>query len=117
MITEYTHFSFHIVSLSDLQSSEEVDFVLGQPLTLFFQSINISVQAIRWGIARVGGDDSSFLMEYLNPVDVNRVFNEGGSGAFKFTCFYRQSPITTVGALGLNLRGNLGMSSRKVVAF
>ena len=106
MITEYTHFSFHIVSLSDLQSTKEVDFVLGQPLKLFFQSINISVQAIRWGIASVG-DDSSFPREYLNPVDVNEVFNKIGSGAFKFTCFYRQSPITTVGALGLNLRGNL----------
>ena len=96
-----------LVSLSDLQTSQNINFVVGQNLVLFFQNVIINVQAIRWGIGAVSADSTSFLKEYLNPVNINKVFNDFGSGAHKLSCFYRESPITIVGSLALNLRGRI----------
>ena len=96
-----------LVSLSDLQTSQNINFVVGQNLVLFFQNVNISVQAIRWGIGAVSADSTSFLKEYLNPVNINKVFNDFVSGAYELSCFYRESPITIVGSLALNLRGKI----------
>ena len=92
------------MSLSDLQTSQNINFVVRENLILFFQNVIINVQAVRWRIGAISADSTRFLKEYLNPVNINKVFNDFGSGAYKLSCFYRESPITIVGSLALNLR-------------
>ena len=96
-----------IVALTDLQTSKEVNLVSGQQLELFYQNENVSVLSIRWGIGKGTSDGSTFLKEYLNPVSISKIFNGFGSGAYSLYCFYRQSPITVIGNIALNLKGNI----------
>ena len=80
-------------------------YTVGGSLTLFYQDSNIGLASIRWTTDEVENGDANTSIEFLNPVDVSDVFAQLGSGAYISSCFYRQSPITVVGNINLNLKG------------
>ncbi|KAI6650360.1 hypothetical protein LOD99_6037 [Oopsacas minuta] len=96
------------IGRDDLETAKTIDYILGEPLMLYYYDVNIPITAIRWGV-EVG---STELEEFLNPVDVNEVFAKFGSGAYKFRCFYRQSPITNVGNISLNMKVSLRIENQ-----
>ena len=80
-------------------------YIIGDPLTLFYHNPNVSLTSIRWTTDIVQNGDTDTILEFYNNVDISDVFAQLGSGAYTFSCFYRQSPITVIGNLSLNMKG------------
>ena len=53
------------------------------------------------------GDTFVYDTEFHNPVELDSVFAQVGTGLIHFTCFYRMSPVTVLGSLQLDIRGNI----------
>ena len=54
----------------------------------------------------VEGEEWVYSTEYTNPADLNTVFSNVGAGVHILSCFYRMSPVTLLGKLQLELKGN-----------
>ena len=94
-----------VVSNEDLDGDDNVTYIKGDSLTLFYHNPNVSLFSIHWTTDRVKNGDTDTILEFYNNIDISDVFAQLGSGAYTFSCFYRQSPITVVGSLNLNMKG------------
>ena len=83
--------------------SEPRSFTRGEPLEYYYRNESISITAIRWGIDPSDNKDRD--RDFYNPVSINDVFNSIGSGAIQLSCFYRQSPVTIVGDIPIDMKG------------
>ena len=74
---------------------------------LYYSFSNVPDVTLLWTTKSItDGDTAVHDAEYHNPVELGSVFSQVGTGMLLFTCFYGMSPVTVLGSLQLDIRGN-----------
>ena len=104
------HFVVTIYNFED--NLQLVPFTAGSTAAMLYYShnnfqANIPDGEIHWTTeVVVDGEERVYSTEYTNPADLNSLFSSVGAGVHILSCFYRMSPVTLLGNIQLELKGN-----------